>query len=849
MVVATEAGTTGTRLASVVARVPDNIAVVENGSSVTYRAFDQAATAIARHLIGLGGDQRGRVGLLFDKKLPSLESIFAAGRSGHTYIALDAGDPEERLRFILQDCDPFALLTEGPLVERARAIAPPGVVVVDIRQIPRPETSVPLPEILPDQSLMFCYTSGSTGRPKGVMHTHRSVLMLTGNYAKSLDVKPSDRLSFLYTMSFSAANNDMYAALLNGAALCAYDPRKDGTAGLADWLDRERVTVLHTVPTLFRELCNRLPAERILPHLRAIDTGGESLFAADVALYKAHTRGSCILVNQLGASEVQLIAQYVITHDTSLAGNGIVPVGRPTENVEIGVRRADGTAADVDELGDIVVSSPYVSPGYWRRPELDAAAFAPSERHPGWREYAGGDQGRLDAQGILHFVGRKGGRVKIRGHSVDLMEVEAGLSLCPGVTRAAVLSEAADRLVESERLVAYVVTRNPEDRVAQTIRRHLADRLPWYMVPAGMVFVDDLPMTASGKVDRTALASLEKHSELPARAFAAPEDEIEQAVADVFAKLLRLAPMSRDDDFFLLGGDSLLGAELQTQLAERFGVLVSNFHEGATVAGIAGVIRRDKATPAAARRDFPTLLPLWQQGSYTPMFLVHGRNGQAFVSPNFMQLLGNDQPVWVFQARGLDGMRQPHARVEDMAFDYLAELRKQRPHGPYFIASLCAGALIAAIMARSLRAAGETVLPLLLLDPPDRVETHTYGHVAEEKFEQMLKDPATTPARRVGLAFDRAVARYRPQPYDGPVFMLSSQQRAYGGDIAALRKMFPGRMNRYVVGTTHTQALDPLNPAVASALLECLARIREAASPASVEAVSHAGSAPAQSRS
>jgi amino acid adenylation domain-containing protein len=834
MVVDGVTGTIGARLASVAAQVPDNIAVAEGDDRITYREFDRAATAIARRLIDLAGDQRGRVVLFFDRKLPSLESIFAAGRSGCTYIALDAGDPGERLRFILQDCEPFALLTEGQLVERARGIAPPGCTVIDVATIARAGSSRPLPEIDADQPLMFCYTSGSTGRPKGVMHTHRSMLMLTaGNYARSLDISPADRLSFLYTMSFSAANNDMHGALLNGATLCAYNPRRDGMAGLADWLDRERITVLHTVPTLFRELCGRLPPQRVLPHLRVVDTGGESLFAADVALYKAHTRKPCILVNQLAASEVQLIAQYVITHDSPVPSAGIVPVGQATESVEVSIRRTDGTAADIDELGDIVVSSPYVSPGYWRRPELEAAAFAQSAAHPGWREYKGGDQGRLDADGVLHFVGRKGGRVKIRGHSVDLMEVEAGLSMCPGVIKAAVLAKADDRLLESERLVAYVVTRSPDDRVAQTIRRHLADRLPWYMVPSGMVFVDDLPMTASGKVDRAALSNMELHSDLPLRVFAPPQDDIEQAVAAIFADLMKMDAVGRDDDFFLLGGDSLLGVELQTQIADRYGVVVGNFHEDATVARIAHTIRRDRSMPATARRGFPTLQPLWQQGSYVPMFLVHGRNGQAFVSPHFMQLLGNEQPVWVFQARGLDGTREPHARVEEMAFDYLAELRKQRPHGPYFIASLCAGALIAAIMARSLRAAGETVLPLLLLDPPDEVWTHTYGRVSEQEFERMLKDPATTSARRVGLAFDRAVARHRPQSYEGPVYMLSSQQRAYGGDVTVLRKMFPGRVHRYVVGTTHTQALDPTNPAVQSALLECLARIREVASPGS----------------
>ena len=239
-------------------------------------------------------------------------------------------------------------------------------------------------------------------------------------------------------------------------------------------------------------------------------------------------------------------------------------------------------------------------------------------------------------------------------------------------------------------------------------------------------------------------------------------------------------------------------------------------------------------------------MPLWRQGSAPPLFLVHGRHGQAFVSPHFMRLLGDDQPVWAIQARGLDGLQEPHATVEDMAADYLAEIRRQRPHGPYFLAALCAGAYVVTAMARALRDAGEEVLPLLLLDPPDRLLQGGYSQMTEERFAEKMKrrralggsvGPADDPAYmkalvRVATAFEQALARHHPLPYDGAVYMLCSRQRAGSYDPAGWRKVFTGRLKRFEVGSTHADALDPRNPVFASYLLRCVGLIRESARPA-----------------
>jgi acyl-coenzyme A synthetase/AMP-(fatty) acid ligase/acyl carrier protein len=344
-----------------------------------------------------------------------------------------------------------------------------------------------------------------------------------------------------------------------------------------------------------------LAPDRKLTHLRAIDLGGEALFDSDVRLFRRHTVESCIFVNHLAATEAHVIAQHVVRH-TDPPAAGILSAGRSPDGLRVLIRRDDGSAADAGEAGEIVVCSPYVSPGYWRRPELDAVAFAADPRDPGSRLYFTGDLGRIDEHGVLHFLGRKGSRVKIRGHTVDLAEVEAGLAACAGVTKAAVLAVGGEGSTEPGRLVAYVVVGREAERNAALLRRRLASLLPSYMLPNGYVFLDALPLTASGKIDRRALGAMAPPEASGEREIEPPRDDLERSIAGIFEQMLELAPIDRNDDFFLLGGDSLSVVELQMRLRDTFGAALANPSEGATVAGIAAEIRRQRAaTPDAVQ--------------------------------------------------------------------------------------------------------------------------------------------------------------------------------------------------------------------------------------------------------
>ncbi len=824
--------TIGERLARIALSVPERIALREDDERRTYAELDAAANAIARHLRNVRAPGAAFVALLFENKIPAIEAIFGVARCGLAYVPLDAGDPDDRLRLIVGDSEPELMLTERGLLDRARTLVPAGCTAIAIEDLTRAATIEPV-DVDEHAIANLYYTSGSTGVPKGVAQTHRNVLYFADAYARTLSIGEDDRVSLLYTLSFSASMMDMFGALFNGATLCAYDVRRAGVGLLAQWLDRERISVLHAVPTVFRGLASSLNPERRLEHLRAIDLGGETVFESDVELFRAHTRPDGMLVNHLAATEANVIAQHVVRHGDPCA-KGILPVGKPPQGVEVQVRRADGSAAGIDEVGNLVVSSPYLSPGYWRRPELNAAAFAAHPDRADARCYFTGDRARIDGEGDLHFLGRQGSRVKVRGQSIDLNEVEAALAACPGVAKSAVIAAGEEGNPESTRLIAYLAVAEERARDPLFVRRRLAERLPSYMLPGAFVFLHAMPLTATGKIDRGALARIPPQRG-PARDIEAPRGDVEQAVAAMFEQLLRESPIGRGDDFFLLGGDSLSLVELQARVLDQFGVSVSNFFDDATVSGIAARILRSR-DPNQAPERLPVLFPIRAGGSASPMFIVHGRLGQPFVSPHFLDLLDDDLPVWAFQARGLDGCDEPNGTIEAMAQDYLNEMRRVRPHGPYFIAALCAGALIASAMARSLRDAGETVLPLLLFDPP---EARLRASVAEQdlllrikarreegRFQTPIDDPTyATAAVRTARAFELALWQHEPRPNDGPVLMLSSRQRMSRDNPKYLRKIFSGAIERFEVGSTHAEALDPRTPAFAARLAECLARI------------------------
>lgn len=807
-------------------------AIVEDGRELAYDSFDARASAIAAQLLRHTNGASRCVCQLIERRVDAMPALFGSMRARCEAVPLDLDDPDDRLRAIVAACAPAAILAAPATLDRARALAPPGCAVLDSTSLPGPDRGFLWPAVAPDDRALCHFTSGSTGAPKGVLQTHRNLVRYAGAYVDALRVEATDRHSWMFKLSFSASVPTAFGMIVAGATLVAYDLRARGVSALPAWLARERVSVLHAPLMALREMLERMPPGERLDGLRAVQMAGQALFEGDLERLRERVRDGCRIVYRLASTEHNMTTFHVIPPEGARSTGGVIAVGRPPLGTRIEIVRDDGTAAAIDEVGEVVVVCAHVSPGYRGASDTDAAAFAPDPDHAGMRRFRSGDLGRLDADGMLTLAGRRGSRVRVLGHTVDLIEVESALARCIGVREVAVTVPSGD----PDRLVAYVVAMEGATITAASLRRDLATRLPRYMLPGAFVFLDALPVNRNGKADRLALAA----RGVPVRrteGLVPPRDERERAIAAIFEDMLAVSPVGRDDDFFLLGGDSLALADLQARIRDACGVALAMFDVDMTPAGLAAQVRREgTAAPA------PLILPLREGGDAPPLFFVHGRLGQAPVSPRLVRLLGEGQPAWAIRARGLDGVSPPHDTIEAMALDYLVEIRKLRPSGPYLLGSLCAGAFVVAEMARRLKRQGEHVLPLLFIDPPETTFPMSEAAMTDERVMARLRnrekewdrgdsldDPGYARASiRTAVAFERAIANHRPRGYGGPVVLLASGHRASRTGIDQIRRLYP-RAERIEIGGLHSSVIDPDNPALAQALSAFLARVREEA--------------------
>jgi len=337
---------------------------------------------------------------------------------------------------------------------------------------------------LVDTLTWILYTSGSTGQPTGVVQNHRNVLHFMMNHTNGLHICSEDRLALLHSCSVNAANHDIFTALLNGASLHPLDIKEEGVADLANWLIGQEITYCHVVPTLFRHLVDTLTGAERFPKLRLIRLGAEPARARDVELYKQHFSRGCILVNRLGHSETGTLLWYFIDRETRIDGP-TVPVGYGVEDNEILLLDEAGVEVGLNGIGEIAVRSRYLSPGYWRRPDLTRAAFQPDPEGGDERLYWTGDLGRMLPDGCLVHVGRKDSQVRIRGHRIELDEIEIALLDLDAINEAVVV--AAEDRSGDQRLVAYIVPRGRPAPTVTTLRSALAERLPDYMIPSAFV--------------------------------------------------------------------------------------------------------------------------------------------------------------------------------------------------------------------------------------------------------------------------------------------------------------------------------------------------------------------------
>ena len=607
------------RFESQVKAHPAKIAVEANGHALSYSKLNYLANNLVHNIFAENEDDPDvrtlTFALLLGHSIEMVIGFIGVLKSSGISVPLDPSYPEDRLAFMIEDSDARFIVTNATYVAQAEKIREKvgnKITIINITNI-REETSVenPLKHADPESVAYMIYTSGSTGRAKGVMQTHRNVLHFIMNYTNGLRIADTDRLSLISSFSFSAAIMDTFAALLNGATLCLYDISQCGTASLGKWLKEADITVYHSVPTVFRHFVATLERGPNLPQLRLIDLGGEPVLRRDVELFKQHFSSDCVLVNGLGATELNVIRQFVIGMKTEVAENN-VPSGFAVEDTEIILLDNEGRDVGFNRTGEIVIRSRYLSPGYWKNPELTDATFKHDQNSVGTRYFYSGDLGCMRSNGCLEHMGRKDRQVKMRGIRIEPGEVEEAL-LALKTVREAVVLICKDHKKCRNILVAYVVPLDTKQVLtSEELWATLGKTLPSVMIPSIFVILAALPQTLSGKIDIHALPSPWDCQINSRKDFLILPTHQEEAIAEIWSDLLDIEHIGVHENFFLIGGDSLLATQVVSRIQKMFQVDISlrSFFNNPTVSGLAKALLPDYSENELTEELIATLADL-----------------------------------------------------------------------------------------------------------------------------------------------------------------------------------------------------------------------------------------------
>ncbi|WP_338925532.1 non-ribosomal peptide synthase/polyketide synthase [Mycetohabitans endofungorum] len=761
-----------------VERAPQATALVYEDQTLSYAQLNARANRLAHQLIELGVKPDARVAICVQRSPAMMVGLLAILKAGGAYVPLDPAYPGARLAHILADAAPDIVLADAAGRAALGEAALAHRTVLDPNRLPaRAETNPLVAELTSRHLAYVIYTSGSTGIPKGVLVQHSSVVNHGIVMAQRLGLSSRDRLLQFSSLSFDASVEEIFCTLCYGATLVL---RTD--AWLADakqfWglCEANRISLVDLPTQFWAQLIQEKAA--VASSVRAILIGGDTLSASTQSAWLAGGHRARLL-NTYGPTETTVIVTIYEVVDDSDHWRCI---GRPIANTRIYLLDSYGQPVPLGAVGELYIGGAGVARGYLNRPELTAERFVrdPFVGEADARMYKTGDLARYLADGNLEFLGRNDHQVKIRGFRIELGEIEACLTQHAQVRDAVVLAMGKG---QDKRLVAYVVA-EPDDALAGILRTHVAAALPEYMMPSAFVRLDALPLTPNGKLDRRALPAPDAQA-FAHQAYEVPQGELETTLAEIWSELLGVERTSRHDNFFALGGHSLLAVQMISRSRTALGISIPMpvLFEAPTLAALA---QRVSVQENVQDESFAVLLPIQPHGTRPVLFCVHPVTGLSWHYRGLVSHLEADQPVYGLQARGLDGDSSPAATIEAMATDYIQQIRRIQPRGPYYLLGWSFGGQVVHSMATQLEQQGERVALLAVLDAtPDYVQRDNQSKITEDDFYHLFVRHAAGSLSEAGQYLwektrtvlqnnVQLVQRFSPRVYSGDMLFFSA---------------------------------------------------------------------------
>lgn len=708
-------------------RHPTRKAVVFQGAALSYSDLNAQAEAVAQKLLSLGVQADTPVGLYCRRSIEMVVGIFGILKAGAAYLPLDPEYPAERIAFMLSDSETSLILSQEELTPQLPGTS--GRTVITFESIASNPTSSSreLPSISPDQLAYIIYTSGSTGLPKGVPITHANLIHST---AARFSFYPEDPSCFLLMSSFSFDSSvaGIFWSLCSGGKLLLAKKRiEQDIDELSQLIFQHGVTHTLMLPSLYTLLLAHSPAER-LRSLNSVIVAGEA--CPNVLV---HQHFQCLpavkLYNEYGPTEASV---WCIAHEIQPADQHTVPIGRPIDNTQVYILNKALKPVPIGAAGELYIAGNGLASGYLNRPELSRERFIrnPFSEDQQVKMYKTGDLARYTDIGIIEFLGRADHQIKIRGHRVEPDEIAALLLNFPNLKEAVVIARQSNELKPSAyQLIAYF--NGIEADQIDELREFLRVKLPDYMIPAALIRLETFPRLPNGKIDRKALPAPEETDFVRHSEFVPPGTELEIQLAEIWQQILQKEQIGINDNFFDIGGDSILSIQIVAQARKAGLSLAANqLFQHQTIAELSkSITEKDPDIHSS-------LVPLKKNGQQSPLFCIHSGGAHVFFYQALAKNFGADRPLYALQPKGLEKEGHYHAGIEDMAAFYIQEIKQVQSNGPYHILGTCFSNAVALEMAKQLRGQGEEIAKLFIIDS---APVHLLGNIPNNKKLTTLK--------------------------------------------------------------------------------------------------------------
>jgi amino acid adenylation domain-containing protein len=694
-------------------RTPHATAVVCGDQQLTYQQLNSQANQLAWHLRSLGVGPDTRVGIVLDRGVSLVVSILGVLKAGGAYVPLDPSYPKSRLEHIAKSAQMRVVVTQQAHRDKLAGGCENLVCLdTDREQIESHGSDNPETIVSPDNLIYVIFTSGSTGEPKGAGVYHRGFANLIDWFINEFEIESQDRSLVVTSHGFDLTQKNFFANLIVGGELhlanCGqYDPDQ-----ILNEISDGHITLLNCTPSNFYLLLADPQPDRLalLDSLRTVFLGGEPINMSKLATWRGQQGFATEIVNTYGPTEcTDICSYYRVAADSD---ETTIPIGYPIHNVQTYVLDDQLQALPVGVTGELCIGGVGVGAGYIDEANRNTDKFVPHPFASGKDEflYRSGDLCRYRQDGVIEFVGRKDDQVKIRGYRIELGEIETVLQSATTVHQCAVV--ATEDSSANKRLTAFVVTSVGESVDEAELKQYLAEKLPSFMIPAVFVQLEQLPLTAHGKVDRLSLQSTSAGTGTKRPGYVAPRDELERELVTLWEQVLSQQNVGIRDRFFDLGGDSMMSVELMIKIRRQTGIEVplAVLLRGDTVAEMAGFLRDKTDAP------WSPVVPIQPHGDRPPLFCIHPVGGNVVCYTQLAAAMSDNQPIYGIQASGVDESTTPLKSMDAMVDAYLTAIREIQPSGSYHFAAWSSGGIIAYELARRLLEDGETVSTVALFD-------------------------------------------------------------------------------------------------------------------------------------